>query len=270
MNWKKKLLIGTAAVAIAAGGYFAYRHSTQQPPTEEITIASFNIQSFGQKKAEDPELSRILAGIVENFDLVAVQEVHRGAMPLFMTRLGGYDYIQSTGLGRSKEEYAFLYRRGKVKFDSSHLSANAEFERPPFFGKFRSGKFSYVLADMHVKPTAARSEISHLREIMDEGSVYDKHVIALGDFNADCSYFDERTKPPEYFWIIPDEADTTVKTNCTYDRIVIPPETKRNYAGEWGVYNFLERNGLSREQGARVSDHFPVWAKFYTDRDTDN
>jgi hypothetical protein len=40
-----------------------------------ITIANFNIQVFGQKKASKPEVMYTLAKIISRFDIVAIQEI---------------------------------------------------------------------------------------------------------------------------------------------------------------------------------------------------
>lgn len=46
------------------------------PPLDsKIKIASFNIQVFGKTKAEKQEVMAVLANIVRNFDIVAVQEI---------------------------------------------------------------------------------------------------------------------------------------------------------------------------------------------------
>ena len=48
----------------------------------------------------------------------------------------------------------------------------------------------------------------------------------MGDFNADGSYFDEDGtsnlfKASGYNWLITNDMDTMVKTDYTYDRIVV-------------------------------------------------
>jgi len=80
----------------------------------------------------------------------------------------------------------------------------------------------------------------------------------VGDYNADCSYFDEEDIPEleigstEFLWAIPNEADTNLAdSNCTYDRMVLTGELKNNFNGKWGVDdNFSE---------SKISDHWPVW-----------
>ena len=97
----------------------------------------------------------------------------------------------------------------------------------------------------------------------------------LGDFNADCRYFNEASyssvfSSGEYTWIIKNGEDTTVsKTDCTYDRIVTTLTVNEDYAGKNGVYRFDNVYGFDRKQAKKVSDHYPVWAEFYVGRDTE-
>ena len=92
--------------------------------------------------------------------------------------------------------------------------------------------------------------------------------IAMGDFNADCSYLNCGEKegatlfstPELYTSLIPHKADTTVsKTDCAYDRVVVTvqdwPRVKVSNAK---VYNFAEGLGLTFDEAWSVSDHYPV------------
>ena len=45
------------------------------PETAAIRIASWNIENFGATKASDPERMRVIAGILKDYDLIAVQEI---------------------------------------------------------------------------------------------------------------------------------------------------------------------------------------------------
>ncbi len=98
--------------------------------------------------------------------------------------------------------------------------------------------------------------------------------IILGDLNADCRYFDEDGPTPlraaGYVWIIQNAADTTTKTtDCTYDRIIITEDARGDYTGGSGVFKFDAVYGLTYDETTAVSDHYPVYAEFWTNRDTD-
>jgi hypothetical protein len=55
----------------------------------------------------------------------------------------------------------------------------------------------------------------------------------------------------------------------TYDRIIISETTVEDYAGNAGVFRFDTEYGLTQDKAENVSDHYPVFAEFWTDRDSD-
>ena len=72
----------------------------------------------------------------------------------------------------------------------------------------------------------------------------------MGDFNAGCSYVTSSQWPsirlrrnPAFWWLIPDTADTTVKsTHCAYDRSAGPgPVTTAPWVGSAGSGQGRER-----------------------------
>ena len=138
----------------------------------------------------------------------------------------------------------------------------------------------FALVDIHTRPKAAKEEIDALDDVVKDALAHfpgEKDIITLGDFNAGCDTFDpalraSKFQSPDYRWIIPDDADTTIaKRPCPYDRIVMPKSsTSKDFTGEWGVERFDTEFGLSEDQGNDVSDHYPVWAKFKTGSDTDH
>jgi hypothetical protein len=102
-------------------------------------------------------------------------------------------------------------------------------------------------------------------------------VALVGDFNADGSYYDESDlalifPEEEYRIIITNDYDTTLApSDNTYDRIIITASAVEDYAGPCGVFRFDEIYDFSELsiQPRQVSDHYPVWAEFYTTADTD-
>jgi len=147
--------------------------------------------------------------------------------------------------------------------------------------KIKNNSFDFVLINIHTDPDEATREINSLtlaalkaRELFN-----DRDIIILGDLNADCrrgdAYFDEEDfssplRASDYIWLIPNEADTNIaESDCTYDRIIITRNAWEDFKGEWGVFLFDGLYSLNSEKARSVSDHYPVWAEFYTDRDTD-
>lgn len=257
---------------------------------ETITIASFNLQVFGITKAEKLDVIGLLAAIISEFDIAAIQGIRDNSGTAIETLEDAVDafgndyrYIFGTrpGRTRSKEQYAYFYRTETIQPIDSYTFDDVTdiFHREPFIAYLRtkSGNFDFILINIHTDPDEATEEIAALPEVILDAQ---KHLeepdsIVLGDFNADCSYFDESTYtsiflPGEYNWIISNDEDTTVKdTVCTYDRIVTTPSTDEDYTGSSGVYRFDTVYELTQEEALRVSDHYPVWVEFCIDQDTD-
>lgn len=257
--------------------------------TETITAGSFNIQVFGQSKASDDEVMTTLAKIIRNFDIIAIQEIRDSsgtAAPLLLEYVNsdGSDYGMFIGerLGRtsSKEQYAFIYNRNTIRPAGAPVtypdSTETDlFHREPYIMPFETtgGDFTATYAVIHTDPDEADEEIPALIHVMDymKGILPgDDALILMGDLNADCSYFDEDSyitlKSENYNWLIGNGEDTTTgNTVCTYDRIILNGG-EDYYTGESGVFRFDSIYGLTRDESLKVSDHYPVYAKFKISR----
>lgn len=278
--WALAAALAGPAPAHAAGDASAAPYS---PGT--LTIASFNLQAFGPKKAADPFVLETLAKIIRRFDVVAIQEVRdRTGLALEGLRrevsASGAEYGLLTGprLGRtrSKEQYAFFFNRRTVAVLGEPYTApdpQDRLHREPLSARFtaRRGAFTFVLVDAHLDPNDVDREMAALADTLPQlrrRFPEEQNFLVAGDLNADCGYYAGADRgalhTDGYRWLIGDDADTTVKaTDCAYDRIVITaPTAQREYSGEAGVYDFAASLGLTREDAARVSDHYPVWARF--------
>ena len=66
-----------------------------------------------------------------------------------------------------------------------------------------------------------------------------------------------------------DDQDTNLATSdCTYDRIIITAGVREDYAKEAGVFRFDAAYGLEGDDAKKVSDHYPVYARFGLGRDS--
>ncbi len=265
----------------------------QAASQDYLDIASFNIQIFGRSKIEENDVMSVLSNIACNFDVMAIQELRDKTE----TTLNDYviminqtcdngvrNSIMGPRLGRtsSKENYAFIYNTSTVALMENPYTFEDNddvFEREPYIARFRAigGNFDFIIVNNHIKPDDALNEISYLPTVvLDAENYYNEYdVIVLGDMNADCDYLNESNLGViltglDALLLIPDSADTTTKaTVCTYDRIFITNETVEDYAGEWEVFRFDQVYNLPDNLVTRVSDHFPVWARFYINMDTD-
>jgi len=243
----------------------------------------------------------VLASIATNFSIIAIQEVGSNSNPsdstcvtvldAYVARinqlLGGTHYTYVRG-----HQYAFVYRTAHVSMDGYALySGTKSFSYPPLAAKFSipSKAFDFVLLTIHTSPTSASTEISYLPTAMAEmATLYsDPDVICLGDFNADGTYYNDGGdvqgwlagfSPPSYTTVVPNGTDTTVSTGNThtYDRIQLSQTAAQDYTGTWGVVRFSQYYDISQCEGPSItgiednlSDHYPVWAEFWVNQDTD-
>jgi endonuclease/exonuclease/phosphatase family metal-dependent hydrolase len=258
-----------------------------KPPRETVKIASFNIRTFGAAKMAKPEIAGLLAAIVSRADITAIQELRSASgepLEQFMACLPGYDYALGGREGRSsyKEQFLVVYDREKFSLLGMETYPDPEdlFERNPLGLYFKAaGGFDFILINNHIKPGDASREIAALGEAVPwfRSLWAEPDLLILGDLNADGAYYDE-TKltgifpDSRYSVLIGNDQDTTVaESDNTYDRIIITAAAREDYAGLSGVWRFgelydLESLGLRDRE---LSDHYPVWAEFYTGPDTD-
>jgi deoxyribonuclease-1-like protein len=270
-----------------------------------MRLCSFNVQNWGVNKTNDTPVMDVLSDIIEGrnitgpggdftgCDIIGIQEISKkdDAIGLVVepfigildTRSGKqYSYKLSEYVG---EQYLFIYDSAKVEFtgyEATLTQFGDRIKRPLHAASFRSGGFDFILANIHTSPDNATREIMVLEEVIKylrgqfpgEGD-----VIVLGDYNADCDYFDENVltgirDPAQYLWMIGDSLDTTVSpnTDCTYDRIVAPRAfITEDFTGRSGVFYFGDEMTLpANVKPGDVSDHYPVWAEFFTGNDTDH
>jgi endonuclease/exonuclease/phosphatase family metal-dependent hydrolase len=256
-----------------------------------LRVYSFNIQIFGASKMKKTPVVQVLTDIIKHVDVVCVQEVRAtDEQPVkdFMATLPSkFRYVLGPREGRtaSKEQYWVIYDGEKVEMqDSATFPDDLDrFQRSPMAVYFqtKNDQFDFIVIDNHIQPSDAAREIAVLPEVMAyfQNKWNETDVLVMGDFNADGSYYSEKNlinvfPEPDYHIIITNEWDTTVagdNDSTTYDRFIITNSAIEDYTGNFGVvyydkiYDFAS---LGIEPKA-VSDHFPIWAEFYTDRDTD-
>lgn len=291
---KRNLAIGVTAIIIIVISGYSYEEGYfpdgfYPGDKEEITVGAFNIQVFGTTKASKDEVMEIISDTICRYDIVAIQEIRDSSGTAIKTLMEdvkeknpSYEYVIGERLGRtsSKEQYAYIYNSEKVELASTPQTYPEDagtdpFHREPYIASFRStdGDFIATFATIHTDPDEAEEEIAALTEVAEyctEVLPEDEMVILMGDFNADCSYFDEDDassplRSGEYAWLIGNDFDTTTKsTDCTYDRIVILGDYQNYYTGDAGVMRFDELYDLDQDLTEDVSDHYPVYARFYT------
>jgi hypothetical protein len=152
-----------------------------------------------------------------------------------------YEAVATERVG-GVEQTALIYDSNKLTVLNTTVYPNispAIFARPPGLYHLEpvAPQFggSFWLASIHTQPSAAVEEIMGIIDVL----LYLNHsrIIFLGDFNADGSYFDEKTDwttfysrmnsigLEDYFQAIDNTHDTTMSegNSYTYDRILLSP-----------------------------------------------
>jgi len=294
MGKGKVIGVGLIFIIIATVAY-AFVSLEQDQVAETAKIAAFNIQIFGKTKSQKEDVMAVLRDIVREFDIVLIQEIRDASeqtIPNFVEELNqmqgpNYNFIRSERLGRttSKEAYAYIYNTETIRFiqDSDYVYNDVEdvFEREPYIASFRAGNFDFVIVGIHTKPDDAYNEIGNLTSVVSSiqtANPNENDVIVMGDFNADGSYFDEDSnsnmfRSYEYNWLITNDMDTMVKTDYTYDRIVVLDATLNHefVAGSAHGFYFDQVYGLNNETFiSEISDHYPVFAQYKINLEDDD
>uniref|UniRef100_A0A8C2XFU1 Deoxyribonuclease n=1 Tax=Cyclopterus lumpus TaxID=8103 RepID=A0A8C2XFU1_CYCLU len=244
-----------------------------------LKICAFNVQSFGESKANNKKVMGILLKVLYCTSFVNLKDLVK------FDKSNSYSYVESERLGRKtyKEQYVYIYRNNVLTIKEHYQYPKLEgegtkevnaFSREPFVVRFHSPTTlvkDFVLIGQHTCPRNAMKEINELYTVFK--GIYKKwkndNVMILGDLNAGCSYVTIKgwgavrlRSDPKFRWLIGDEQDTTVreKTHCAYDRIIVHGREiiSSIVPGSAQPFNFKNYFHLTEEEALQVSDHFPV------------
>lgn len=250
---------------------------------DTIRVATFNIQVLGTTKSSKPHVMDILARIVRQFDVVAIQEVRskdEDIVPNFVEIVNAtgrsYDYVVGPRLGRTdnKEQYAFIFDRASIEVDRSQLytidDPDDMLHREPLVGWFRvrgpptDQAFTFSLVNIHTDPDETEDELNALddvfRAVRDDGRNEDD-VIVLGDLNVDHLHLGQLGQLSGIEWIV-SAMPTNTRGTEHYDNILFDGNATREFVGRGGVFDFMREYNLSLDEALEVSDHLPVWGEF--------
>ena len=256
-------------------------------PNSPLRVAAFNVKSYGEAKSQDKFAFEHLVKILSRYDVVLIQEVRdkcgKSLRKLWqsLNETGNpYGFVESERLGRTSytEQYVFFYRIHKAELLGTlqyNDSKDDVFEREPFtielsyYSLQDKRKKRITLLALHTKPRDTPAELAKLPSIMKLSLRHFKHshgIIALGDFNADCTYLSRKKKGAmELFHkdagfrsLIGDSEDTTASssTDCAYDRAFVYGEGVK--VGKARVFNFQTAFSLNESDARKISDHYPI------------
>jgi exonuclease III len=264
--------------------------ATTPPPTPmfggpAIRIASFNIEAWGEAKEKKPYVMATLASIIQQFHIVAIQEI-RTKDEYFVDNFlrtyvnqGGRKYNKVIGprLGRtvSKEQYAFIYDTAAIEVNPNRIFTVNDPEdllhREPFVAQFRvrgpppEQAFTFVLVDIHTDPDETKSELNALAlvyQAVRRACDGEDDIIVLGDLNVDDHHLGDLGRIDGIYPVVRNTFTNTLQKS-QFDNIIFHGRSTTEFTGRWGVYKeFVQQFHLSMDQAQEVSDHFPVWAEF--------
>ena len=249
---------------------------------DEISVATWNIQVFGQSKMRKPEAMKVIVDMVRRFDVIAIQELRskdQSVIDEFLAMVNSdgyaYDIVVGPRLGRSssKEQYLYLYDTNRIELlDGSVYTVydpKDRLHREPLVASFRvvgalSGNaWTFTLVNIHTDPDEVDDEVNALDDVLRMVRQTDSEddVILLGDLNADARNLGELRDLPNLMWTVSGQPTNTRGTK-SYDNILFSGVSTSEFTGSAGIIDLETEYALTRDQALDVSDHLPVWATF--------
>lgn len=263
--------------------------------SEKITIASWNIENFGRKKAEDNEKMACIAENLSRYDITAVQEIsnvleqsdngcprNQGKCPK-NSDCGLVGRALEDALGRTGRNYGFVFspqvkdERYLFVFDKDTIipietrlayddkdscicdpNGIGRMARQPFIGYFRAHNFDFKLMTAHTSPNRNMAELEALAYFFEqEAQGREKDICVLGDLNADCSYLKDSDISLRNFLLFWAIPDYADTTVSSTNCAY-----DRIILTESMKKQFTGRWGVAKNTPKAVSDHHLVWAEF--------
>lgn len=246
-----------------------------------ISICSWNLKDFGKSKSTE-EIA-FIAAVVNEFDVVAIQEVVAGyggaqAVALLndqLNRKGSkWDYVVSDPTFSSsykQERYAFIWKTGKLQKKADawlEKKYQLEIDREPFYATFQSDNKQFTLVNFHAitKKMQPETEIKYFKFLPAEYP--DLNLVFAGDFN--CPQSHTVFNPLKSMGYAPalKGQKTSLKQSCINDDCLASEfdnifyDTKKITIVESGVVQFY-KSFSSLVEARNVSDHIPIFLKFY-------
>lgn len=275
---------------------------------QSIRIASWNIRNFGRAKAQDPEKMRIIARVLKEYDLIAVQEISnvkeqsdldcprnqdacpgepecgsiRRALEQYLNEENGLDYRFVFSPQVWDERYLFIYDPAKIAMESSALVADPQDTGP--ICDDRQANFGMMMR----QPFKGRFKAGNFDFVL--LTAHTSPRINVAELQALEYFYRETEKEGEPDVILLGD----LNADCSYLKPsspialrrseytwVIPdgtdttvsPNTRCAYDRiifkEPTKEDFTGTWGVHREIPNEVSDHYLIWAEFRTGGDTD-
>lgn len=223
-----------------------------------------------------------MAKTLKDYDIVAVQEVvagNGGAQAVAkladeLNRTGTkWDYVVSNPTQSSKyssERYAYLWKPSRVQLHRKawlDVDCIEDFEREPYFIKFKYKNEFFTLVNIHAVPKSKQPE-RELKNLKLYPRLYpEENFIFLGDFNLPQSHTVFNPIKSKGFIPALIHQKTSLKMKCVagdclaseYDNLFL--DSKIFSILNSGVNLFYE-SFPDLKTARKISDHIPVWVEF--------
>jgi hypothetical protein len=277
---------GVAGVGPWTGGPATPAAVSTRPPArvaETIRIATWNWDGWDERRLGDAAATALLAKIVRQFDVIAVQGVaprSPNALPELCDRVNEdgshYDYVVGPRLGRGEQKahYAFLFDRSIIEVDRNQTYTVRDdddlLDREPLVAWFRARgpdpreAFTFSIINVQLDPAEAVREINLmddvLRAVRNDGLDEDDVMLA-GDLNVDDRKFGELGRVPNLLAIAAGLA-TTIDGAAQRDNLLLDQQCTVEFTGRGGTMDFLREFNLTVAQARSVAPRLPVWGEF--------
>jgi endonuclease/exonuclease/phosphatase family metal-dependent hydrolase len=290
----------------------AHRDTREIPAKRDdrLLLATWNIANLGvqERGTADHEL---IAEVISWFDLVALQEVNDNLAGIrgVLDQLPSNWRMQFSEAGGNRERAAFLYdarrvepleKTGRLSIAPSELGRITlkgvstpfrGFDRGPYVGTFRAGRFSVELINVHLFfGSDVRSDIE--RRLLETFAVarwcdrrrlspnaYLRDIVALGDFNlpelseSDPIFSTLTSRGLELPAHKSAVGGSSLDGHKHYDQVAFFPGETSEFAERVDVFDFdnavfadlFAERPLKQFLGYvryHLSDHRPLWAQF--------
>lgn len=215
---------------------------------------------------------------------MAIQEVNTGtdgirAIVMLDSLLditgNNWDYVISEPTsGRGSERYAYLWNTRKVKRCGSpwlNQELADSMDREPFMCRFAMKKDTFLIANLHVVPTAKNPA----REIVQLHQIYKLHknerLVYAGDFNLSFSHSAYDSLKINNYLDAVNDVKTSLKTTMkegekfanAYDHILYPSD--RVIISQSSIVD-ITNDFESLKACRKISDHVPIWAVMHKNK----
>ncbi|MET0973563.1 MAG: endonuclease/exonuclease/phosphatase family protein [Thermoleophilaceae bacterium] len=278
---------------------------------DRLLLATWNIANLGSQERSEAD-HELIAEIVSWFDLVAVQEVGDNLSGIRAVReqLPPSWRMQFSEAGGNRERAAFMYDASKVEplektgrlaippSELARIRLNGVreqfrgFDRGPYVGTFRAGRFSIELVNVHLffGSDSERADIE--RRMLETFAVarwcdrrrtnpnaYLRDIVALGDFNLPELSDDDpiyRTLTARGLELPAHKSavgGSSLQGHKHYDQVAFFPGETSEFAERVDVFDFDNAifADLYKSRPLKqflsylryhLSDHRPLWAQF--------